>query len=188
MFSALLTTLIGCQNETDAKSNISSNVDSEKVVEETIYKINEEAFITNENSENVYSITMDSVEVVEVDGNYQDYLELDWLPRDTKQMLVLTYTYKYVSEDDKLDELEINPEDFQVFDEDNRALEYITIGSSDYPFDATIFQAIKHGRSVQTYGPYALKKDTNLIQVDFSSELYQQTLTFEISLGPNDAS
>jgi hypothetical protein len=102
------------------------------------------------------------------------------MPKNTKKILVLTYTYKYIKENKKIGTLDIEPSDFMVYDRNNLAVEYIQIGSGDYPFDYTAFQEIDAGRSVQNYAPFALKNDTPTIQIDFNSKLFNQKLTFEI--------
>jgi hypothetical protein len=169
----LFSLVCGCQNN-DTKSKTTGLQSSSKKEERKIYKQNEEAFITSK-SQKIYSLTFNDAKVIDIPAGYEKDM-----PKNTKKILVLTYTYKYIKEDKKIGTLDIEPSDFMVYDRNNLAVEYIQIGSGDYPFDYTAFQELDAGRSVQNYAPFALKNDTPTIQIDFNSKLFNQKLTFEI--------
>lgn len=167
--------LFSCQNNNSKnKATDSQNKKVEKTQKKT-YKQNEEGFIRNSKGEKIYSITFTGAKAIAVPAEYEKDM-----PKDTKKILVLNYTYKYIKEDKKMGTLDIEPSNFMVYDKNNVALKYIEFGSGDYPFDYTSNQEINAGRSVQTYAPFALKADTPTVQIDFNSTRFNQKLTYEI--------
>ncbi|NCT38564.1 hypothetical protein GTW56_21500 [Bacillus sp. EB93] len=175
----LMSLFVGCQNnETNkTKTSDSPSIDkTEEKVQKQVYKQNEEAFITDENGENIYSLTINSAKAIDVPADTVEYM-----PKGTKQVLVLTYTYKYIKEDKNLATLDISPMDLLVYDENGMAIEFIDL-AAEYPFDSDVFltEGINAGRSKQVYGAFSLKNDITTIQVDFNSDTLKNKLTFEI--------
>ena len=89
--------LFGCSsnnvNTNEEKNN--SVVDAEETSNETkAFSQKEEAFITNLDGEKVYSITIDSVKEFTVEQDYKEYV-----PSDSAQTVVITYTYKFIEDD-----------------------------------------------------------------------------------------
>jgi len=91
---------MGCQNETDqgpvnsSKSQTKDTEEPSKEIEQKVFKQNEEAILLNEEGEEVFSLTINSVEVAPVlDEFYQEDI-----PADSEQTVIVTYTYKYISE------------------------------------------------------------------------------------------
>ncbi|WP_066385477.1 hypothetical protein [Neobacillus mesonae] len=184
ILSLLIISLVsGCQNNEskEAKKTDTTSVDKkDEEVQKKIYKQNEEAFITNENGEKIYSLTINSAKAIGVPADY-----VEEMPKDTKKILVLDYTFKYINEDKKLEDgLRINPWDLQVFDENGMSIEHIDLAGSNYPFDADIYftEGLNAGRSKQIYAGYSLKNDTKIIQIDFKSPSFKRNLTFELPI------
>jgi hypothetical protein len=172
---------VGCQKNTtnELKTSKTTNESNEEKVQKKIYKQNEEAFITNKNGENIYSLTINSAKEVNVPTDY-----VGDMPKDTKKLLVLTYTFKYINEDKHLDTLNVSPSDLQVFDENGMAIRLIDLGASDYPFDSDVFlsDGINAGRTKQVYAAFSLTNDIPSIQVDFNSTTFGKKLTFELPI------
>ena len=170
----LLTTFVtGCQND-DSKDiePTDSPITSDKKEEgkKKIYKQNEEAFITDENGEKIYSLTINSVETMDVNEIDDELTIEEGIPKNTKKILILNYTYKYIKENADIDTLHIYPWDIQVYDKNNLAIDFINYQSGTYPFVFEL-QEINVGRNAQSYGAYSLKNDTTTVQIDFNSDI-----------------
>jgi len=184
IFMALIIILLatGCQNgvTSESKASESTTENKEDKASEKLYKLNEEAFITDGDGEKIYSLTINSAESMDFPAEYaQD------MPKDTKKILAITYTFKYIKEDEKLDKLFVEPRSLQVYDENSLSVPYIDYYISDfYPLNSDLFmeEGINPGRSKETYAGYALLNETETIQIDFSSETFGRELTFEVPL------
>ncbi|MDF2791537.1 MAG: putative lipoprotein [Neobacillus sp.] len=171
----------GCQNgKSDTKTDDKSSTAKEEKVQKELFKQNDEAFMTNENGEKIYSLTINSSKAMDIPGEY-----VEEIPNDTKNVLVITYTFKFIKEDEKMGSLYISPSDLQVYDENGMAIEFLNVASIEYPFGGEVLfgfgeEGLKAGRSKQAYGAFGLKKDTQSIQIDFNSDVFQKSLTFEL--------
>lgn len=166
-----------CQSDTVEKEKKSdnSNEGTKQVEKESkVYKMNEEAFIMNKQGEKVYSVVIDSVKNVTVPKEDEEYI-----PTGTKQNIVITFTYKYINQDENIPELLIYHDDLKVYDKNNQAATNMDLGTSYYPFDSQS-DAVLPGRSLQTHGVFSLKEKSDTIAIDYSSEAFQQNLTFEL--------
>lgn len=164
-----------CQNDSKEIKETDDNKATtvKKEAETKIYKLGEEAVITNSNGENVYSITINSVKEVTVTEEDQEYI-----PSGTKQNVVVDYTYKYLNKDEDLAALNIIHSDMNIYDKNNEAGVLMDLGTGYYPFDSDT-KDILPGRSAQTYAVYSLKEVSDSVQIDFISDNFQQNLTFE---------
>jgi len=183
LFPALL---MGCQNETDqgpvnnSKSQTKDTEETSKEIEQKVFKQNEEAILLNEEGEEVFSLTINSVEVAPVlDEFYQEDI-----PADSEQTVIVTYTYKYISELPDMDDLRVSPgDDLIVYDGSGLASDFIDVGG-DFPFDSDS-PDIYPGRSAKTHKVFSLKNKSNVIQIDcgsvnFGMDNFNEKLTFEI--------
>lgn len=170
--------LVACQQdkETNEDSVKSEEKTKETVHDKTVYKANEEAFITDANGGKIYSIVINSVKNVKLENDDKEFI-----PNDSKQTVVVDYTYKYINENEDLTGLEISPSDLIVYDDSNIAGSLVDVGASYYPFDSENPEILA-GRSAETYAVYSLKKNSSKVQIDFSSPTFKQNLTFELAI------
>lgn len=182
LLSALL---MACQKEvdsssTDSQSQSKATEETPKESEQEFFRANEEVFITDEDGKDVYSLTIDSVKEVSI-------LEEDkeFIPADSMQTVVVTYTYKYINKEADLETLKITPsDDLVVYDETGLSADFVDLGTGYYPFDSDT-PDIFPGRSAKTYSVFSLKNDSDIIQIDsgsanFGMFSFDGYMTFEL--------
>ena len=176
LISCLL--LFGCSsnNASSNKKQESSSTQTEETTNKSkTFSEQEEAFITNSDGEKIYSLTIDSVKEYQVGEEYKEYV-----PSNSAQTVVITYTYKFIKKDsDEMNALYISPLDLTLFDVTNLAGNFIDLAASDYPFDADSPELLQN-RSAQSYYLYSLQNKSEEVTIDFSSQLYDQQLSFKI--------
>lgn len=181
LISCLL--LFGCSsnNATSNEKQKGSSVQTEEATNKPkTFSQQEEAFITNSDGEKIYSLTIDSVKEYQVGEEYQEYV-----PSNSAQTVVITYTYKFIKKDsDDMNALYISPLDLTLFDETNLAGNFIDLAASDYPFDADSPE-LQPNRSARSYYLYSLQNKSEEVTIDFSSQLYDQQLSFKIPVESN---
>jgi hypothetical protein len=170
----------GCQ-----QSNEKVTVDEQPVkaaeknkTEQQFYTLNEEAYITDQNDDKVYSIAINNAKMIDIPEGYKEDFD-----EDVKKLLVLDYTFKYIKEHEDLDGgIYITPWDFQVYDENGLSTDFVGLYSSDYPFDSNLLQedGINAGRSKSLYGAYPLKNEVENIEIDFNSSVFSKKILFKI--------
>lgn len=177
--------LIACQKEVDqispeSQSKKQAVKEIPKEIERKIFQPNEEAILTNEDGKEIYSLTVNSVKEVSILDEDKEVI-----PADSKQTVVVTYTYKYINEEPALETLKITPsDDLGVYDETGLSADFIDFGTGYYPFDSDT-PAIFPGRSVQTYSVFSLKNESDVIQIDsgsanFGMFSFHEYMTFEL--------
>lgn len=172
----------GCQqnNEKVTKNEQSVEVSEENNAEKQVHKLNEEAYITDKNGDEIYSITINKANMIDIPEGYNEDFD-----EDVKKLLVLDYTFKYIKEHEDLDgDIYITPWDFQVYDENGLSTDFVGIYSIDYPFDSNILQedGINVGRSKSLYGAYPLKNEVENIEIDFNSSVFSKKILFKVSV------
>jgi hypothetical protein len=180
----ILMILMGCMLISGCSSTSSSPKETKETQETSVkakekkketHSKNEEAFITNKEGEKIYSLTIDSVKEVKVLQEDEEFL-----PNNSAQTVVITYTYKFLQEDpENLETLSIEPLDLNMFDETNLSGDLVGLGTGYFPFDGESPE-IMADRSAQSHYVYSLKNISNNVTIDFASELYGQSLTFKV--------
>ena len=181
----LSTLLIACQKEedqgsTDSQSQTKAVEETPKEIERKIFQPNEEAILTDEDGKEIYSLTINSVEEVSISDEYKESI-----PADSKQTVVVTYTYKYINEEPDLETIRIShSDDLGVYDETGLSADFIDFRAGDYPFDSDT-PDIFPGRSAKTYRVFSLKNESDVIQIDsgsanFGMFSFNGNMTFEL--------
>ncbi|NHM29906.1 hypothetical protein [Neobacillus terrae] len=141
--------------------------------EKKIYKLNEEGFMSNAKGEKIYSVTINSVKEVKIPAE-----DMEYVPKDSKQTVVVDYTYKYLKKEPKIKSLLVYQSDLTVYDKNQMAGTHIDLLASEYPFDSEPTEILP-GRAAETHGAYSLKTVSDTVQIDFISPSFHKTLTFE---------
>lgn len=167
--------LVACQKETDQEAMDSPN--ETKIAEEILsdtdeseqiaFLPNEEAILTNEDGNEIFSLTINSVEEVSI-------LEEDkeFIPQDSMQTVVVTYTYKYFNQEPDIDTINITPtDDLMVYDETGMAADVIGLSTGYFPFDSDNLD-ISPGRTAKSYKVFSLKNASEVVEIESSSINY----------------
>lgn len=177
--------LMACQKEAEQSSTESqvqtkTQEETTEDTEQQIFQPNEEAFLMNEDGKEVYSLTINSVEEFAVSEEDQEFI-----PTDSKQTVIITYTYKYINEEPGIDTLRITPsDDLGVYDATGLSADFIDLGTGYFPFDSDT-PDILPGRSAKTYKVFSLKNESDSIQIDsgsanFGMVSFDGVITFEL--------
>ena len=181
--------LVACQEETDQVS-IDLQIEEDEVEaeevqlqnEELVFKANEEAFITDENGKDIYSLTINSVKETQISEEDKQHL-----PNDSQQTVVVTYTYKYINQEPDFETITISPiDDLTVYDKTGLAADFVDLWTGTYPFDSRS-PDISPGRTAKAYSVFSLKNASDVIQIDSGSMDYGMfsfngNITFELPI------
>ncbi|NBI05775.1 hypothetical protein [Senegalia massiliensis] len=152
LFLFVIISIAGCSEET-------SN-------DKDIFESGEEAIITNNNGNEMYSIKIEEAKVADDFEYKEDFSE------NTTQIVEVEYTYKNIAQEDAL--LYIHGQDLQVVDQQNKVAESSDMFPKQQPQDSGVGTEV----TVQAY--YGLENESEEIQVILRSEMYDSEIEYRI--------
>ena len=160
LIAMICTGFIAC-----GKSNVAIKADIPKV-----HKQGEEVFMLDDDSKQIYSITINGVKT----ANDFEY-KTDFPESNQKQIIEVDYTYKNIAKNDE-NKLLIHSADLQVSDLNGAVADFSSMFPKGKPRSITV------GTNCTVQAYYGLINKSDKVKISFSSEFYKKSgiIIFEI--------